>query len=145
MSFNYQPICNILNPEFEITPGNFLYIGLLKDSYPNAVEGDFDVAGITLDNFYDFEKDYPLSLVQNSWTLSENWPGSNLIYEGLNGLLYSPDFNSTNITAGTVFQVNVTIQDTAGMTSVLSMTFRVIDTNLTENTNITANATVPTN
>ena len=80
----------------------------MRTSYPASIDGQFDVIGIPESEFIDHEKDTPLSIVQDSWTVSSNWPAkTNLVLNG--GLLSSPDFNSTNATTGTLYQVNVTI------------------------------------
>ena len=108
MLLNYWPICYDSGDEFTIISGNQLYIGLLRESYPASIDGQFDVIGIPESNFYDYEEDLPISIVPNSWTMSSNWPAeTNMVLSG--GLLSSPDFNSTNATTGTVYQVNVTI------------------------------------
>ena len=101
--------------EFSIIAGNQLLIGLLQESYTVALSGEYDVAGVPSSSFIDYESDFPIRVVDKSWKTSSNWPGDEMVWVEEQGLLFSPDFNSTDATPDTVYQVNVTIEDSLGM------------------------------
>ena len=90
-----------------------------------------------LDEFEDYEGDTPITLVDNSWQLSSNFPGSKVIWSESTGRLFFPDFNSTNATANTNYQVNLTIADSVGVTREISFNF-IVAANVTTNSTTTS-------
>ena len=66
-----------------------------------------------------------MSVVDNSWSFSSNFPGSNIVWESDQGILFASDFNSTNATAGTTYRVDLTIADSVGMTRDIYFSFTI--------------------
>ena len=80
MLLNYQPMCTMNGHEFEIFAGHQLLIGLAQESYTVALSGEYDVAGVPLSSFIDYESDFPITVVDKSWKTSTNWPGEDMVW-----------------------------------------------------------------
>ena len=116
-------------------------MSLLQDhSYPD-VSGQ-DIAVVPLSSFSDHEGDEPISVVANSWVLSNNFPGENVIWDERQGILYVSDFDSTDADDETVYTIDLTISDSAGMTREISFSFLVLSAEESPETAGSTNTTV---
>ena len=85
-----------------------------------------DIAIVPSSSFEDREKNTPISVVADSWILSENFPGKNIIWDARQGILFASDFDSSDADNNTVYTISLTISDSVGMTREISFSFLVL-------------------
>ena len=77
---NYPPYTTETTPT-SINPGKTIMIAVLAENTDDLVDPPEDTYDVTvLDGFYDYDSDYPLSVVADSWSYGGFFPGEDLQY-----------------------------------------------------------------
>ena len=87
----------------------------------DAIDGSYRLINIGQGDFTDYDDNFNITVVQDSWYYEGEFPGTILDYK--NYIFYSPDFNATQ---EAIFSIHMTIADSMGVETKTFITIAIV-------------------